>query len=155
MNGWGPVLLGYNRTEVMEAIEFQAKAGPTLSLMHPIEVEVAELLVEMIPGAEMVAFGKNGSDAVNASLRIARAVTGRKMILQCGFHGFHEWYTCLHPSVEGMPDGLREQVEPFPYNDLDALEKLLIKHSDSVAAVIMEPVNLQNRRMVILRESRN
>ena len=143
MNGWGPVLLGYNRTEVMEAIEFQAKAGPTLSLMHPIEVEVAELLVEMIPGAEMVAFGKNGSDAVNASLRIARAVTGRKMILQCGFHGFHEWYTCLHPSVEGMPDGLREQVEPFPYNDLDALEKLLIKHSGSVAAVIMEPVNLQ------------
>lgn len=143
MNGWGPNLLGYNRPEVVEAIKKQMSAGPTLSLMHPIEIEVAELLVDMIPCAEMVAFGKNGSDAVNASLRIARAVTGRQMILQSGFHGFHEWYTCLHPDVKGMPNGLREQVEPFPYNDLEALERLLIRHQDGVAAVIMEPVNLQ------------
>jgi glutamate-1-semialdehyde 2,1-aminomutase len=143
MNGWGPVLVGYNRPEVVEAIKNQMNAGPTLSLMHPLEIDVAELLVEMMPCAEMVAFGKNGSDAVNASLRIARAVTQRKMILQCGFHGFHEWYTCLHPAVEGMPSGLREQVEPFPYNDLDALESLLKKHQGNVAAVIMEPVNLK------------
>ena len=143
MNGWGPVLAGYNRPEVIQAIKNQMDAGPTLSLMHPIEIDVAELLVEMIPCAEMVAFGKNGSDAVNASLRIARAVTQRKMILQCGFHGFHEWYTCLHPDVEGMPAGLREQVEPFPYNDLDAFEDLLNKHTGDVAAVIMEPVNLK------------
>ena len=143
MNGWGPVLVGYNRPEVAEAIKQQLSAGPSLSLMHPIEIEVAELLVEMIPCAEMVAFGKNGSDAANASLRIARAVTGRTMILQCGFHGFHEWYTCLHPGVEGMPAGLREQVEPFPYNDLAALEELLNKHDGNVACVIMEPVNLK------------
>ena len=143
MNGWGPVLVGYNRDEVSTAIRNQLGAGPTLSLMHPLEVEVANLLVKMIPCAEMVAFGKNGSDAVNASLRIARAVTKRKMILQCGFHGFHEWYTCLHPSVEGMPDGLREQVEPFPYNDIDALRAMLEKHKGNVAAVIMEPVNLK------------
>ena len=143
MNGWGPVMLGYNHPEIASAIESQFSAGPTLSLMHPVEVEVAELLVEMIPCAEMVAFGKNGSDSVNAALRIARAVTGQKMILQCGFHGFHEWYTCLHPNVEGMPDGLREQVDPFPYNDLEALEAKLIQHQGAVAAVMMEPVNLQ------------
>lgn len=143
MNGWGPVLVGYNRPEVNAAVRNQLGAGPTLSLMHPLEIEVAKLLVEMIPCAEMVAFGKNGSDAVNASLRIARAVTGRKMILQCGFHGFHEWYTCLHPNVEGMPSGLREQVEPFPYNDLAALEASLEKYQGDVAAVIMEPVNLK------------
>ena len=142
MNGWGPVLLGYNNPHVTEAIKQQVSAGPTLSLMHPLEVEVAQLLVDMVPCAEMVAFGKNGSDAINASLRIARAATKRNMILQCGFHGFHEWYTCLHPNVEGMPAGLREQVEPFPYNDLDALTGLLEKHQGNVAAVIMEPVNL-------------
>ena len=142
MNGWGPVLLGYKNPQVTEAIKKQIAAGPTLSLMHPLEVEVAQLLTDMIPCAEMVAFGKNGSDAINAALRIARAATKRKMILQCGFHGFHEWYTCLHENVEGMPDGLREQVEPFPYNDLDALAALLKKHDGNVAAVIMEPVNL-------------
>ena len=143
MNGWGPNLLGYNRPEVGEAIKKQMPAGPSLSLMHPVELEVAQLLVDMIPCAEMVAFGKNGSDAINASLRIARASTGRQMILQYGFHGFHEWCTCLHPDVKGMPDGLRKLVEPFPYNDLAALERLLIKHQDNVAAVIMEPVNLK------------
>lgn len=143
MNGWGPVLLGYNRPEIGEAIRKQMAAGPTLSLMNPVEIEVAQLLVDMIPSAEMVAFGKNGSDAVNASLRIARAVTGRQKILQYGFHGFHEWYTCLHPDVKGMPEGLREHVEPFPYNDLAALESKLNENQGRVAAVIMEPVNLE------------
>ena len=60
MNGWGPVLVGYNRPEIVQAIKNQMDAGPTLSLMHPIEIDVAELLIEMIPCAEMVAFGKNG-----------------------------------------------------------------------------------------------
>ena len=141
VNGWGPVILGYRIPEIEEAIKRQLVAGPTLSLMHPVELEVAQRLVQMIPGAEMVAFGKNGSDAVNASLRIARAVTGRTKILQYGFHGFHEWYTCLHPQVEGIPEVMKSLVDSFPYDDLAALESTLDRYSGDVAAVIMEPVN--------------
>lgn len=138
-NGWGPVMLGYREPRVEAAIREQLAAGPTLSLMHPLEIEVAELIVELVPCAEMVAFGKNGSDVLNAAVRVARAATGRELVLQCGFHGFHEWYTCLHPEVRGIPAVFRELVRSFPYNDLAALEQLLASNSGRVAAIVMEP----------------
>ena len=79
----------------------------------------------MVPCAEMVAFGKNGSDAVTAAVRVARAVTGREVILQYGFHGFHDWYVVPVPERRrAIPKVLRALVHPFPYNDLDALEAL-------------------------------
>ena len=140
VNGWGPVLLGYRRPEVEEAIKSQLAAGPTLSLMHPIEVEVASILTEMIPCAEMVAFGKNGSDVLTAAVRVSRTVTKRQVILQHGMHGFHDWYMCLHPQVRGIPEVLRSLVHSFPYNDLDSLEALLERFEGNVAAVVMEPV---------------
>ncbi len=141
-NGWGPVLLGYRHPTVEAAIRRQMTAGPTLSLMHPIEVELAERLVDWIPCAEMVAFAKNGSDAVTAAVRLAKAITGREKILQFGFHGFHDWYTCQHPEVRGIPAVLRDFVTPFPYNDLPALERLFQKNPGRVAGVVMEPVNM-------------
>jgi glutamate-1-semialdehyde 2,1-aminomutase len=141
-NAWGPVLLGYRHPAVENAIREQLAAGPTMSLMHPVEVEVARLLTEMVPCAEMVAFGKNGSDVTTAAVRLARAATGREVILQCGFHGFHDWYTCLYENVAGTPDVLRPLVEPFPYGDLNALESLLDAHAGQVAAVMMEPFTL-------------
>jgi glutamate-1-semialdehyde 2,1-aminomutase len=138
---WGPVLLGYRYPAVEEAIRSQMEAGPTLSLMHPVEVEVARLLTEIVPCGEMVAFGKNGSDVVTAAVRVARAATGREIVLQHGFHGFHDWYTCLYENVAGIPAVLRPLVEPFPYNDLPALAALLERLSGRVAAVVMEPVS--------------
>jgi glutamate-1-semialdehyde 2,1-aminomutase len=142
--GWGPVLLGYRHPEVEEAIRAQLEAGPMLSLAHPVEVELAEALIEIVPCAEMVAFGKNGSDVTTAAVRIARASTGRDLVLQCGFHGFHDWYTCQYraKNVHGIPKALRAFVHEFPYNDLDALEWLFIRYPEEVAAVVMEPVNL-------------
>jgi glutamate-1-semialdehyde 2,1-aminomutase len=142
--GWGPVLLGYRHPEVEEAIRAQLEAGPTLSLAHPVEVELAEALIDMIPCAEMVAFGKNGSDVTTAAVRVARASTGRDLVLQCGFHGFHDWYTCQYraKNVHGIPKALRAFVHEFPYNDLDALEWLFMRYPGEVAAVVMEPVNL-------------
>jgi glutamate-1-semialdehyde 2,1-aminomutase len=139
---WGPVLLGYRHPAVEEAIRSQLEAGPTLSLMHPVEVEVARLLTETVPCAEMVAFGKNGSDVVTAAVRVARAATGREVVLQHGFHGFHDWHTCLFENVAGTPRVLRSLVEPFPYNDLGALAALFERFSGRVAAVVMEPVNI-------------
>jgi glutamate-1-semialdehyde aminotransferase len=140
VNGWGPVMLGYRRPEVEQAIVQQLACGPTLSLMHPIEVEVARLLSEMFPCADMVAFGKNGSDAVTAAVRVARAVTGREVILHYGWHGFHDWFIGSMPGVRGIPNVLRTLVHSFPYNDLDSLRALFAEHRGRVAAVLMEPV---------------
>lgn len=140
VNGWGPVLLGYRHPAVETAIQAQMYAGPTVSMMHPIEVEVAEMLSRMVPCAEMVAFGKNGSDVLNAAVRIARAVTGREAVLQYGMHGFHDWSIVKHEQVRGIPRCLREIVHAFPYNDLDALEAAFRAHDGRIAAIVMEPV---------------
>jgi glutamate-1-semialdehyde 2,1-aminomutase len=140
VNGFGPVVLGYRHPEVEAAITAQLAAGPTLSLMHPVEIDVAEALVAMVPCAEQVAFGKNGSDVLNGALRIARAATGRDLILHHGFHGFHEWYMCTQGAL-GIPDAFRALIEPFPYNDLNALSDLFEHFRGQVAAVVMEPVN--------------
>jgi glutamate-1-semialdehyde 2,1-aminomutase len=141
-NGWGPVCLGYRHPEVEEAIREQLVAGPTLSLMHPVEVEVAGMLVDMIPCAEMVAFGKNGSDVVTAAVRVIRAVSGNDLVLHCGMHGFHDWWMCKQEHARGIPRGLREFVCSFPYNDLDALAVLLEHHRGRVAGIVMEPTQL-------------
>ena len=142
LGGGGPLLLGYRHPAVEDAIAAQLSAGPTLSLMHSIELEVAAQLVQMIPCAETVAFGKNGSDAVTAAVRIARATTGREVILQHGVHGFHDWYVALH-RVPGVPSALTPLVSSFPYNDIPALEALFDRFDGKVAAVVMEPVNVQ------------
>ncbi len=136
----GPALLGYRHPAVEEAIVEQLACGPTLSLMHPLEIEVARTITELVPCAEMVAFGKNGSDALTGALRIARARTGREVILHYGMHGFHDWFVCTNPAVRGTPESLRERIHPFPYDDLDALERLLRRYKKRVAAVVMEPV---------------
>src|SRR5262249_28271142 len=132
----GAMLLGYRRPEVEEAVRAQLAAGPLLPMMHRVQVEVAELLRDMIPCAEMVAFGKNGSDATTAAVRIARAATGRTLVLHSGYHGFHDWCFAEHPAVRGIPEALRPTIAPFPYNDVAALEKLLEANRNAVAAVL-------------------
>ena len=142
VSGAGPVILGYGHPAVTEAIASQLAVGPTLTVTHPVEVEVAELLTRMVPCAERVAFGKNGSDAVTAAVRLARAVTGREMILQYGGHGFHDWYVASL-GVPGVPAALGALVRRFPYNDLDALAALFDEHAGEVAAIVMEPLNIE------------
>lgn len=141
-SAFGPMILGYRRPEVEAAIREQLSAGPMLPLMHSVELEVASMLTEMIPCAEMVGFGKNGSDAVTAAVRIARAATGREVILQHGKHGFNDWIACQHRSavVKGIPKVLRAYVHRFPYGNLDALEQLFAQHREEVAAIVMEPL---------------
>jgi radical SAM protein with 4Fe4S-binding SPASM domain len=143
VNGGGPVVLGYRHPAVEEAISSQFAAGPTLTLPHAVQVDVAAKLTETIPCAEMVAFGKNGSDAVTAAVRLARAATGRERILQFGVHGFHDWHVAARPGVLGIPKALRALVRSFPYNDLERLEALFDELDGDVAAVVMEPVTVQ------------
>lgn len=135
--GWGPMLLGHRHPAVEAAIERQLRVAPALSLMHDLEIDVAERLAALIPCAEQVAFGKNGSDATLAAVRVARAATGREVVAACGYHGFHDWSMAQYPWCAGVPAALKELLRTFPYNDLPALAVLLKR--EPVAAVILEP----------------
>jgi glutamate-1-semialdehyde 2,1-aminomutase len=136
------VTLGYSDPDVNAAVATQLQDGTIYSLSHPLETEVAELLCEVIPSAEMVRFGKNGSDATAGAIRIARAFTGRDHVLTCGYHGWQDWYIGSTARNKGVPQATRDLTHGFPYNDLLALEKMLAQHKDGVAAVIMEPMNV-------------
>jgi len=137
-----PIVLGHNDPDVTEAVARQMRDGTTYSLPHPLEVEVAERLVELIPCAEMVRFGKNGSDATTGAVRLARAYTGRDVILCCGYHGWHDWYIGTTTRNKGVPQAVQALTRQFAYNDAAGLSQLLEEHRGRVAAVIMEPVGV-------------
>jgi len=141
VQGLLPNILGYAHEEVNAAATAQLAEGHSFSLPHPLEVQLAERLTRLIPCAEMVRFGKNGSDATSGAVRAARAFTGRERIACCGYHGWQDWYIGSTTRNAGVPKAVRDLTHPFPYNDLANLEKLLEEHPDEFAAVIMEPVN--------------
>jgi glutamate-1-semialdehyde aminotransferase len=143
VQGLLPNILGYANEEVNQAATAQLAQGHSFTLPHPLEVELAERLVRLIPCAEMVRFGKNGSDATSGAVRVARAFTGRDRIACCGYHGWQDWYIGSTTRSAGVPGAVRSLTHPFAYNDLYNLEKLLTEHPGEFAAVIMEPVNFQ------------
>lgn len=139
----GAIILGYSHPRVNAAIAEQLQDGSIFSLNHPLEVELAALLVETIPCAEMVRFGKNGSDGTSAAVRLARAYTRRDQILCSGYHGWQDWYIGSTSRNRGVPQAVRDLTTHFRYNDLDALRSRLAQHKDNVAAVIMEASNFE------------
>ncbi|HVS39010.1 MAG TPA: aminotransferase class III-fold pyridoxal phosphate-dependent enzyme [Gemmataceae bacterium] len=141
IQGLLPNILGYAHEEVNGAAAAQLAQGHSFSLPHPLEIELAERLTRLIPCAEMVRFGKNGSDATSGAVRAARALTGRERIACCGYHGWQDWYIGSTTRNAGVPPTVRALTHPFPYNDADGLERVLAEHSGEFAAVIMEPVN--------------
>ncbi len=136
------ITLGYQDPDVTEAVRRQLEDGVIFSLPHPIETEVAELICEMVPCAERVRFGKNGSDATSGAIRAARAFTGRDRVAVCGYHGWQDWYIGSTARHRGVPQATRDLTHSFPYNDLHALAKLLEQHPREFAAVILEPMNV-------------
>lgn len=143
VNGLLCVVLGYRDPDVDSAIRRQLDAGISFSLPTPLETELADVLVELIPCAEMVRFGKNGSDATSAAIRVARSATRRDRVISCGYHGWHDWYIGATTRNAGVPAATRELTHPVPYNDLDAARKIFAAHPGEIAALIMEPANLE------------
>jgi glutamate-1-semialdehyde 2,1-aminomutase len=141
INSLAAVTLGYNDPDVTAAVEAQLRDGVIFSLSHPLEMEVAEKIVDMVPCAEMVRFGKNGSDATSGAIRLARAATGRDRVAVCGYHGWQDWYIGSTARWRGVPQAVRDLTHSFPYNALDELEKLLTAFAGEFAAVILEPMN--------------
>jgi glutamate-1-semialdehyde aminotransferase len=135
--GVGPISLGYGYKSIDEAIKHQLKDGITFSLMHPLEVEVAELIRDLIPNAESVRYSKTGAEVTSAAVRLARAYTGRDKVLCCGYHGWHDWYIGITARYHGVPSVVQELVHTFAYNDLDSVASVL---SQDVACVILEPM---------------
>lgn len=136
-----PVLLGHQDPDVNDAVRSQIAEGISFSLATQLEMQLAERLVEMIPCAEMVRYGKNGTDATSGCVRVARAATGRDHIIGCGYHGWQDWYVGATSRNRGVPQAIRELISLVPYNDLDALTRALKAHEGDVACVIMEPMN--------------
>jgi glutamate-1-semialdehyde 2,1-aminomutase len=141
VNALCSVTLGYADPDVNAAVAEQLGKGTIFSLSHPLEAEVAELLREMVPSAEMTRFGKNGSDATSGAIRAARAFTGRDHVLTCGYHGWQDWYIGATARNKGVPEATRALTHAFPYNDLPALEAKLSELEGRVAAIILEPMN--------------
>jgi len=136
----GPLVLGYADRAVDDAIRRQLDDGITFSLMHPLEVDLAEMLREMIPNAESVRFTKTGAEATSAAVRVARAFTRRSKVVCCGYHGWHDWYIGVTDRAAGIPDAVKELTYTFGYNDLESLEDAL---DDDVACVILEPMTFE------------
>jgi glutamate-1-semialdehyde 2,1-aminomutase len=154
VSGIGAIILGYCDSVVDEAVVRQIQNGVMTSINHELELELAELLIETIPCAEMVRYAKGGGDACAIAVRIARGTTGRDKILFCGYHGWHDWYLAANLGAEsslnehlfsgiepiGVPRALEGTAIPFPYGDADALGETLDANRGEVAAVIMEPL---------------
>jgi len=138
----GPVILGHNYPPVNEAVKKQMDKGIAFSLPHCKEAELAEKLCDIIPCAEMVRFGKNGSDATSGAVRAARAYTGRDIVACCGYHGWQDWYIGTTTRNLGVPQVVREQTVTFEYNNIVSLERLFDLYPGKIACVILEPVGL-------------
>ena len=145
----GPLSLGYAHPAVDAAIRAQLDDGITFSLMHPLEVEVAELVREVVPGAEMVRFSKTGADVTSAAIRLARAFTGRSKVLCCGYHGWHDWYISSTDRRAGIPEAIAALTHTVAYNDLASVEAAI---DDDTACVILEPMVFELPRDGFLRE---
>ncbi len=139
----GPVILGHNYPPVNEAVKKQMAEGVAFSLPHYKEIDLAEKLCAIIACAEMVRFGKNGSDATSGAVRVARAYTGRNMIACCGYHGWQDWYIGTTSRNLGVPEAVKELTVTFQYNEPESLETLFDQYPGKIACVILEPVALE------------
>ena len=142
VNSLAAITLGHSDPDVNAAVLSQLQQGVIFSLPHPVEIEVAEKIVQMVPCAEMVRFGKNGSDATAGAIRLARAYTERDHVAVCGYHGWQDWFIGSTLRNRGVPRATSELTHSFSYNDLASLADLFKRWPDDIAAVILEPANI-------------
>ena len=148
------VTLGNADSEINKAVRAQLKKGVIYSLPGKLEAEVAEIICELVPSAELVRFGKNGSDATSAAIRLARAYTGRDLIAVCGYHGWQDWYIGSTTRDKGVPASTKSLTKSFKFNDIASLSELISEFPQQLAAVIMEPMNVSFPRENFLQDVR-
>ncbi len=140
--GLRAVTLGYANQRIANAAVRQIMFGNNLTRPSLIELEAAELFVDLIPGADMVKFAKNGSNVTTAAIKVARAATGRKYIARCSDHpffSFDDWFIGDTSVTLGIPPEHHALTLNFRYNDICSLENLFSSHPEQIAGVILEP----------------
>lgn len=148
---WGPLALGHAHPDVVAAVQETAAKGLTFGTCNPLEVEMAELLCEMVPSAEMVRMVNSGTEAVMTALRLARGFTGRTRVLKFDgcYHGHSDallasagsgLLTNSIASSAGVTESVVSETITIPYNDVDMARKVFKENGDNLAAVIVEPV---------------
>lgn len=154
IGGIGANVLGYADPDVDAAVIEAIGRGVSSSLNCPEEIELADLLCELHPWADMVRYTRTGGEAMAVAVRIARAHTGRDIVAFCGYHGWHDWYLAanlgtenalgghLLPGLEplGVPRGLQGTALPFRYNNLEDLQRIVAQNRGKLAAIVMEPI---------------
>jgi glutamate-1-semialdehyde aminotransferase len=152
--GIGACALGYADTDVNAAVKEAVDAGSMCTLNCYEEVELAELLCELHPWAEMVRYTRTGGEAMAVAVRIARANTKKDKVIFCGYHGWHDWYLSANLAEEntldghllpgldplGVPRCLKNTALAFTYNKIDELKSFVAKHKGEIAAIVMEPI---------------
>ncbi|HXF60990.1 MAG TPA: aspartate aminotransferase family protein [Caldilineaceae bacterium] len=154
----GPMILGHSHPAVLDAVNDAMRRGQLYAGQHELEITLAQKLVEIVPAAELCRFGLTGSEMVQAAMRLARAVTGRRLILRFEGH-YHGWFDNVLISVAPPLDkaGPREHPRPvagsagqtlsaledfvvLPFNDLALVEELFARQGEQIAAVMLEPM---------------
>ena len=152
--GIGACILGFADVDVDNAVKSAVDSGSMSTMNCPEEVELADLLCELHPWADMVRYSRTGGESMALAVRIARAKTGRDKLAFCGYHGWYDWYLAanlgqgdvldghLLPGLEpaGVPRGLVGTALPFRYNQIEELEEIVSEHQNELAAIVMEPV---------------
>lgn len=136
------VNIGYAEAEVDDAAITQIRNGNNLTRASLIELEAAEQLVDVIDSVDMVKFTKNGSTAVSAAVKLARAYTGRELVARCAdqpFFSYDDWFIGSTPLTRGIPRETQEKTKMFRFNDIASLEALLAEHPGQFACVVLEP----------------
>lgn len=152
------VNIGYADEEINQAAIKQIKNGNNLTRPSFIELEAAELLVDLIESVEMVKFAKNGSSAVSAAVKLARAYTGRVIVARCSNHPFFsydDWFIGSTEIKRGIPESTIKQITQFPYNEIKALEELFEKNFGKIACVVLEPSTIEHPKPSIFKKGEN
>jgi glutamate-1-semialdehyde aminotransferase len=136
----GPNLIGMNDERINRAIIEQLAKGISFSTPTRIEQKLCEKLINIIPGAEAVKLMKNGKDATTAAVKLARAYTGRDIILKAGYHGWDDWTIATESGCKGIPQVVKDLSIKFEYNNIMSLIELFVQYPNKIACVILEPI---------------
>ena len=144
--GLRAVNIGYAEPEINEAAFIEMSKGNNLTRPSLIELEAAELLVDLIDSVEMVKFTKNGSAAVTAAIKLARAYTGRELIARCAdqpFFSYDDWFIGSTSISRGIPLDTITKTKTFNYNNLQSIINLVEEYPNQIACVILEPASIE------------